>query len=304
MKKNAIVSLADSNYFNLLNELIDSIKQFNTNNSVAICILDAGLEKEQLNKLSVKVDEIKSANWDIQVSSIKVRGKEWLKSQVSRAFIPKYFPGYTLSVYQNGIESYYSQKGYDDIFNKIEYSRDSIFRIYSMTKPIVSTAIMQLIENNQISLDDNVDLYIPELKNLKYFNSSEIETIKRQINIKDLLTHTSGLTYGFQGQSEVDRKYKEKNINNIVDTTLKTQEIINELSRIPLEFSPGDFYNYSISIDVLGFIIERVSNYSLQEYLDINVFEKLDMKDTSFILDKSKKDRMAKCYRWNEKYNF
>ena len=76
MKKNAIVSLADSNYFNLLNELIDSIKQFNTNNSVAICILDAGLEKEQLNKLSDKVDEIKSANWDIQVSSIKVRGKE------------------------------------------------------------------------------------------------------------------------------------------------------------------------------------------------------------------------------------
>ena len=94
MKKNVIVSLADSNYFNLLNELIDSIKKFNTNNSVAICILDAGLEKEQLNKLSDKVDEIKSANWDIQVSSIKVRGKEWLKSQVSRAFLPKYFPNY------------------------------------------------------------------------------------------------------------------------------------------------------------------------------------------------------------------
>ncbi len=94
MKKNVIVSLADSNYFNLLNELIDSIKQFDKNNSVAICVLDAGLEKEQLNKLSDKVDEIKSANWDIQVSSIKVRGKEWLKSQVSRAFLPKYFPNY------------------------------------------------------------------------------------------------------------------------------------------------------------------------------------------------------------------
>ena len=94
MKKNVIVSLADSNYFNLLNELIDSIKQFDQSNSVAICILDAGLEKDQLNKLSEKVDEIKSAEWDIQVSSIKVRGKEWLKSQVSRAFLPKYFPNY------------------------------------------------------------------------------------------------------------------------------------------------------------------------------------------------------------------
>ena len=94
MKKNVIVSLADSNYFNLLNELIDSIKQFDKSNSVAICVLDAGLEKDQLNKLSEKVDEIKSAEWDIQVSSIKVRGKEWLKSQVSRAFLPKYFPNY------------------------------------------------------------------------------------------------------------------------------------------------------------------------------------------------------------------
>ena len=94
MKKNVIVSLADSNYFNLLNELIDSIKQFDQSNSVAICILDAGLEKDQLNELSAKVDEIKNAEWDIQVSSIKVRGKEWLKSQVSRAFLPKYFPNY------------------------------------------------------------------------------------------------------------------------------------------------------------------------------------------------------------------
>ena len=94
MKKNVIVSLADSNYFDLLNELIDSIKHFDKNNTTAICILDAGLEKEQVNKLTSKVDEIKSAEWDIQVSSIKVKGKEWLKSQVSRAFLPKYFPNY------------------------------------------------------------------------------------------------------------------------------------------------------------------------------------------------------------------
>ena len=94
MKKNVIVSLADSNYFNLLNELIDSIKHFDKNNTTAICILDAGLEKEQVNKLTSKVDEIKSAEWDIEVSSIKVKGKEWLKSQVSRAFLPKYFPNY------------------------------------------------------------------------------------------------------------------------------------------------------------------------------------------------------------------
>ena len=94
MKKNVIVSLADSNYFELLNELVDSIKSFEKSKDTAICILDAGLSEEQKNELSKKVDEIKSAEWDIDVPAFKVKGKEWLKSQVSRAFLPKYFPSY------------------------------------------------------------------------------------------------------------------------------------------------------------------------------------------------------------------
>jgi len=94
MKKNVIVSLADSNYFNLLNELVDSIKSFEISKDIAICILDAGLSEEQKNILSKKVDEIKSAEWDIDVPAFKVKGREWLKSQVSRAFLPKYFPDY------------------------------------------------------------------------------------------------------------------------------------------------------------------------------------------------------------------
>ena len=94
MKKNAIVSLADSNYFCLLEELINSIKKFKESSNIAICILDAGLPNEQKEILSTKVDEIKSAEWDIEVPDNKVKGREWLKSQVSRAFIPKYFPNY------------------------------------------------------------------------------------------------------------------------------------------------------------------------------------------------------------------
>ena len=94
MKKNTIVSLADVNYFELLNELIDSIIRFEKSKDIAICILDAGLTKNQKSILSDKVDEIKSAEWDIDVPLIKVMGKEWLKSQVSRAFLPKYFPNY------------------------------------------------------------------------------------------------------------------------------------------------------------------------------------------------------------------
>ena len=94
MKKNVIVSLADANYYPLLEELISSIKSFKESEKVAICILDAGLTHDQKNKLLTKVDEIKSAEWDIEVPDFKVRGKEWLKSQVSRAFLPKYFPNY------------------------------------------------------------------------------------------------------------------------------------------------------------------------------------------------------------------
>ena len=94
MKKNVIVSLADANYFDLLLELVESVKSFKESSEVAICILDAGLTKEQLEILSKKVDEIKKAEWDIDVPAYKVMGKEWLKSQVSRAFLPNYFPNY------------------------------------------------------------------------------------------------------------------------------------------------------------------------------------------------------------------
>ena len=94
MKKNVIISLADSNYFELLNELVDSIKQFKESNNTAICIMDAGLTDDQKSILAKKVDEIKPADWDIEVPDFKIKGREWLKSQVSRAFLPKYFPNY------------------------------------------------------------------------------------------------------------------------------------------------------------------------------------------------------------------
>ena len=94
MKKNVIVSLADANYFPLLDELINSIKKFKESEDIAICVLDAGLTLDQKDLLSKKVDEIKKADWDIEVPEFKVKGKEWLKSQVSRAFLPKYFPNY------------------------------------------------------------------------------------------------------------------------------------------------------------------------------------------------------------------
>tara|TARA_B100000676_G_scaffold115359_1_gene114797 strand:+ start:299 stop:1507 length:1209 start_codon:yes stop_codon:yes gene_type:complete len=224
---------------------------------------------------------------------------EQIEKNLEKLFVPKYYPGFILSIYENGNESYFLKKGYDDIFKKIEYKRNSIFRIYSMTKPIVSTAAMQLIEKKQLNLDDHVSNYIPEWKSSKFINSSSNKTI----TIKDLFTHTAGFTYGFQGQSKIDEQYIINGINSIVDSELSSNEIINELSNISLEFSPGSFYNYSISIDILGFIIERISNKSLDEYLNENIFNILGMKDTSFTLDTSKKERLTVCYRWDENKN-
>ena len=94
MKSDAIVTLADSNYFELLIELISSIKNFNQSKNISICVLDAGLSSDQVSILKEKVDEVKKANWDIEVSKLKAIGKEWFKSQVSRAFLPEYFPNY------------------------------------------------------------------------------------------------------------------------------------------------------------------------------------------------------------------
>ena len=123
MKENVIISLADSNYYELLDELVDSIKRFKESENTAICILDAGLLDEQKKQLSLKVDEIKSADWDIEVPEFKVKGKEWLKSQVSRAFLPKYFPGYKKYLWIDADAWVNSWDCIDNYFNACENNK-------------------------------------------------------------------------------------------------------------------------------------------------------------------------------------
>jgi len=230
---------------------------------------------------------------------------------ISKEYVPKYFPGFSISIYEDNKESYYFQSEYLDKDQSKSFSKDTIFRIFSMTKPIVSTAAMQLHERGKFNLNDPVSKYIPEWNDIKVYKSGangnfQIEEPKRDMQMTDLFTHTSGLTYGLQKQTPVDKEYVRIGIENVVDSrgpngTLSSNEIINLLSNIPLEFSAGDHYNYSLSIDILGFIIERISDTSLEEYLSNNIFGPLGMTDTSFYLDAEKKDRFAPCYRWNIK---
>ena len=159
MKKNVIISLADSKYFDLLTELVDSIQSFKESQNTAICILDAGLTEEQRKNLSSKVEEIKSADWDIKVPEFKVKGKEWLKSQVSRAFLTRYFPDYEKYLWIDAdawvnswdpIELYFkgwennklSTKKNDNVF-EIEFN-EPVNTIFLLLKIIVKTWIHRI----------------------------------------------------------------------------------------------------------------------------------------------------------------
>ena len=226
-------------------------------------------------------------------------------------YIPNNLPGFSILVQQYNNEVYYYQSGKVDVNRERKLNRESIFRIYSMTKPITSMSIMMLLEQGKINISDEVEKFIPEWKELSVYQSGCFENLiteppKRKMTIKDLLMHRSGLTYDFEETSFVQKIYLKEDIKIArAKEKLTADQYIKKLANIPLAFSPGKYFNYSISTDILGFIIERISNLSLEEYFKKNIFEPLEMKDTFFQIPKEKIDRLANCYIYdqtNDKY--
>ena len=171
---------------------------------------------------------------------------------------------------------------------------DTIFRIYSMSKPITSVAAMMLYEQGKLKLDDPISKYIPEFKGLKvYSESGKYGNQLRQMSVRDLLRHTSGLTYGYFGNTAVDKMYMTR---GVLKRKSSLQDMINKLSRIPLLYQPGTKWHYSVSTDVLGYLVQKVSGQSLDEFFRQNIFEPLDMKDTAFYVPNEKVNRFAACY--------
>ncbi|MBL7142731.1 MAG: beta-lactamase family protein [Phycisphaerae bacterium] len=171
---------------------------------------------------------------------------------------------------------------------------DTIFRIYSMSKPITSVAAMMLYEQGKLNLDDPISKYIPEFKELKvYSESGKHDDQVRQMSVRDLLRHTSGLTYGYFGNTAVDKMYMAKGVLNRKSSL---QDMINKLSGIPLLYQPGTKWHYSVSTDVLGYVVQQVSGQPLDEFFRQNIFEPLDMKDTAFYVPNEKLSRFAACY--------
>jgi len=184
--------------------------------------------------------------------------------------------------------------GMMDIDSKKSTEKDTIFRFYSMTKPVTSVAVMMLYEEGKVNLDDSVSKYIPEFKGLKVYDESgkHIEQ-EREMSIRDLLRHTSGLTYGFFGNTPVDKMYRAR---SVFDWDSSLQDMIEKLSEIPLLYQPGTKWHYSVSTDVLGYIVEKISGQSLDKFFKQRIFKPLKMKDTAFNVPAKKAERFAACY--------
>ncbi|MBR0757392.1 beta-lactamase family protein [Bradyrhizobium jicamae] len=210
------------------------------------------------------------------------------------------FPGTQVMIYRRGKVVHSVSQGFADLERKVPVKDDTIFRIYSMTKPITSVAFMMLVEEGRVAIDEPVSRYIPEWKNLGVFVAGTAPAFltrppTRPMLIVDLLRHTSGLTYGFQQRSNVDAAYREKKIGEVIKTgTLDS--MIEELAKIPLEFSPGEAWNYSVATDVLGYLIGKISGQPFEQFLKERIFKPLGMNDTDFFVPADKAHRFAACY--------
>ena len=210
------------------------------------------------------------------------------------------FPGTQLLVFRRGHVVHSTVQGFADLERKAPMKDDTIFRIYSMTKPITSIAFMMLVEQGLVALDEPVHKYIPEWKNLGVFQAGTSPAFMtrpptRPMQIVDLLRHTSGLTYGFQQRSNVDAAYRDKQIG-AVEKAGTLDSMIADLANIPLEFSPGEAWNYSVSTDVIGYLVGKISGIPFEQFLKERIFNPLGMTDTDFFVPAEKAHRFAACY--------
>ena len=206
--------------------------------------------------------------------------------------------GFLTVIARQGKIAHFETIGMQDIENKKPVEPDTIFRIYSMSKPITSVAVMILYDEGHLKLDDPVENYIPAFKDMKVFNSEQTKThtAKNKMTIKHLLTHTSGLTYGW-GDRPVDKLYAKLKVFE-PDSTLA--EKVEKLSKIPLVFEPGKRWKYGVSTDVLGYLVEVVSEMPFEEFLQTKIFKPLGMVDTGFSVPQTKVGRFSAIYRATE----
>lgn len=217
---------------------------------------------------------------------------EWLRSEVAQ----KKIPGAVLMVVRGGKIAYVDAIGQRDPASPAAMKVDDIFRIYSMTKPIVSVGALMLVEEGKLLLEAPVSRYIAAFGNVRVGvektdsqgqKSLELVAPLRPMTIQDLMRHTSGLTYGFFGEGAVKKAYRDANVGAGGDIT--NAEFAERIARMPLAYQPGSTWDYSNSTDVLGRVIEVVSGQTLSQFLKARLLDPLGMRDTSFYVPEAER---------------
>ena len=197
--------------------------------------------------------------------------------------------------------AYLEAQGHLEIERRRPVTPDSVFRIYSMTKPITTVGLMMLYEQGRVQLDDPVHRFIPSWRDLRVFVGGNHPTwktapVERPMTIRDLLSHTSGLTYGFMERTNVDAAYRKLGVADRARPGYTLRDMVDTLAELPLEFSPGTRWNYSVSTDVVGHLIEVLSGQRLDAYLREHILQPLGMVDTGFVIADEQRARFAANY--------
>jgi len=217
-------------------------------------------------------------------------------------------PHISILIKQNNKEIFRHTYGYSDLKSKNEITKDSIFRIYSMTKPVTGVAIMQLVEKGKLRLNDRVSTYIPAFKDTMVLDLTYQDYVvkpKREVTIRDLLTHTSGLTYSWAGEGPVHQIYRKNNIRpyyfGSIDSEItkfpgSTCDFATAAAKAPLVHNPGEQWSYGINMDILGCIVEVVSGLTFDQYLRLNIFNKLGLNSMGFNVQPEDLDNFTTLY--------
>ena len=225
---------------------------------------------------------------------------EWITDHLNRNYIePEKISGCQVLVSRHGYPAYFKSLGSMDLERDRALEDDTIFRIYSMSKPITSIALMQLYERGYFQLNDPVSRIIPSWKDQRVWVSGvgdemQTEEVKNPITFRNILSHTAGLTYG-NTRHPVDREYRDKGVVRGEDLA----SFIENLSQVPLRFQPGEQWLYSYATDVCGYLVEALSGQPLDEYLEEHIFSPLGMVDSGFSVAPGKENRFAANYQRN-----
>jgi len=230
-----------------------------------------------------------------------------LKSEMQALVDRNQLPGVVTMVAKDGKVVEFDVAGKRDVESGAPLQKDSIFRIYSMSKPITGVAMMMLFEEGKWQLNDPVSKHIPEFANLKVAKVNPQSGAVTQVapdhpmTMRELMSHSGGLTYGVFGSTPVDKMYTDV---NVLDRDATLQAMIDKLGKIPLLHQPGERWHYSVSVDVQGYLVEKLSGQPFPEFLKQRIFDPLGMKDTAFYVPADKMNRFVSFYTYDKDRKF